>query len=71
MIKDGGPAFPTNAINSRENYVRYPVVGMTLRDYFAANALAMFNYINDGTHSTELMVKKAYSIADAMIIERE
>jgi len=60
-MKMSQPAFPTN-LNSNT------VLGMTLRDYFAAAALcgfaAQFKDINQ-------MAEDAYDAADAMIKARE
>ena len=69
MSKDnGGPAFP-------ENWNGQQVSGMTLRDYFAAKALAglaanpsMISARDSGAIS--YVVGAAYAVADAMILER-
>jgi hypothetical protein len=42
--------------------------GMSLRDYFAAKAMARYVY-SDGTNDPALAAR-AYQIADAMIAER-
>ena len=70
--KTGGPAFPVtdeHQMNKR---------GMTLRDYFAAQALAGIcaSPINPWTslqpqESGAKMACSAYAIADAMLAERE
>lgn len=40
-MKDGGPAFPTREIRDGEgNGIRQAEDGMTLRDYFAAQAMS-------------------------------
>jgi len=65
--KNGGPAFPNLGYNADQNYN-----GMTLRDWFAGQALA-------GecarTASSEMFPQNAavaaYKIADAMLAERE
>lgn len=72
-MKDGGHAFP-----AVEFYDEKPVashVGMTLRDYFAAQALAGL-LANDGTDSTadeyfDERAKRAYAQADAMLAARK
>lgn len=55
---DGGPAFPCG---------RYKEYGMTLRDYFAGQALASMRaeFVTDRT------AQLAYEYADAMLAERE
>lgn len=39
-IKDGGPAYPFQAIAQDTGYAHEPHDGMSLRDYFAANVQA-------------------------------
>lgn len=57
------PAFPNDVkpINER--------VGMTLRDYFAAKAMANAYTQHDG--NPNIIAKWAYEIADAMLKERQ
>jgi hypothetical protein len=68
---DGGQAFPQPlAIGpSDDMYPAYP--GMTLRDWFAGQALAMMipAYVNL-PDSAELLARRSYAVADAMIEER-
>jgi hypothetical protein len=65
--KDGGLAFPLQTISH----------GMTLRDYFAGQALAgLCANMNDEAHpffemTTRHMGELAYNYADAMIAARE
>lgn len=64
---NGGPAFPN------EGYARFE--GMTLRDYFAAEAMqgAISSLINGELANSEtdaLLAKASYMIADAMLLER-
>lgn len=67
---DGGSAFPVDASC-------YPIViknpGMSLRDYFAGQALCgMLASEQDGCfYETESCAVRAYKFADAMIAERE
>jgi len=68
----GGPAFPLQA----EGYA--PDFGMTLRDWFAGQALTGLDQgatsdIRDDLYYQEPshLAKRAYAIADAMIAERE
>ncbi|MCO6599423.1 hypothetical protein KGY91_18225 [Enterobacter hormaechei] len=70
--KTGGPAFPqsgvcTPEINSWDSE-DFGGRGLTVRDYFAANALQA---IADPCHSPELFANRAYEIADAMLRARE
>lgn len=77
-ISDGGKAFPEpgvyDVINDRVNPVGsyYDAGGMSLRDYFAAKALASMlsgpTEIREGT--PELAAKLSYRFADAMLAER-
>ena len=59
--KDGGPAFP--------NYYGNP--GMSLRDYFAGQALAGLLACMKTTGSKKDFAMDAYMQADAMLAERE
>jgi hypothetical protein len=71
LFDDGGPAFPTNHLSSDN--------GMTLRDWFAGKAIALWNI--DGKDLSqlevgnkpnhELVAEFCYSLADAMIKERD
>lgn len=61
--KTGGPAFPLAGFQDNQG----PVFGMSLRDYFAAQALA--SLIKQGGMSTTL-ASRAYEIADALIAAR-
>ena len=69
------PAFPRSiyslngAIDSQSMSVGY---GMNLRDYFAAKAMQGMLSENSGIrYPTDELVKFAYTIADAMMKERE
>jgi len=57
----GGPAFPTKPGHWMEE-------GMSLRDYFAAKAMAAD--ISTSYHSAKDAAKFAYEIADAMLAEK-
>jgi hypothetical protein len=63
-IHTGGPAFPC----TQENW---DASGMTLRDYFAAKAMAVD--MADGVHEDEFnwVALRAYKMADAMIKAKE
>ena len=84
-IKEGGPAFPvsyevTNALpdDAIPGHL-YPVTkgtivctGMTLRDYFAAKAMAAFIGNNEkGLIDMPWVAEGAYKIADIMLKARE
>lgn len=66
--KDGGPAFPSHG--SMGEVVHD---GMTLRDYFAAKALAGFAADSEGSwkNGAKGMARCAYEWADAMLNARE
>ena len=83
-MKDGGPAFPKlersipeslNVRGARIDYVHRSAGGMTLRDYFAgqalAGALAAMTDPNVRITDVGLVSKRAYHFADAMLAERE
>jgi hypothetical protein len=68
-LKDGGPAFPTEPNSQPGMYAHH---GMTLRDYFAAQALP--SIIADaraaGSADGRAVALTAYWVADAMLAER-
>ena len=67
---DGGPAFPGPDQGESKLSLHE---GMTLRDYFAANAIGHVVYAsttNQGDWEPRVAAKCAYEIADAMLIER-
>jgi hypothetical protein len=39
-IDTGGPAFPLQGFTTASGHTEWPIFGMTLRDYFAGQALA-------------------------------
>jgi hypothetical protein len=64
----GGPAFPSH----HDDEIGYPAKGMTLRDYFAGQALASVNLgigVTDDFYSRT--AKHCYALADAMLKARE
>lgn len=69
---DGGPAFPGGSPTGQLP----PVYGMTLRDYFAAKALAAMlanpdkEGANRGRNGVQLFAGFAYEYADAMLKAR-
>lgn len=85
-INDGGPAFPGEAGESGYGNIKRVTTpagdtewitlnqGMTLRDYFAAKAMAgiisAYRRPDDICMCKELLVEAAYNCADAMLVER-
>ena len=69
---DGGPAFPTDG-ESQIGPSNWHVEGMSLRDYFAGQALAglMAMPSLDLKANNAQLAGVAYSLADAMIAERD
>jgi hypothetical protein len=69
--KDGGPAFPRPASEAYPKYGQQD--GMTLRDWFAGQALAgiLINYTTQkfGVKDSDV-AQHAYIFADAMLAER-
>ena len=72
QINDGGPAFPCETYglrNGKETTI--PTNGMTLRDYFAGQALeGMLSNPESISNKTSVAIH-AYGFADAMIKARE
>lgn len=72
---DGGNAFPsTPAIGPNGNFSP-PYPGMTLRDWFAGQALTIiagrsWDHLEDGINKPTVWASLAYSTADAMLAER-
>ena len=64
-IKTGGPAFPTTQYANSISPTGHDE-GMTLRDYFAAKAMANTDWINVAASARE-----CYEKADAMLKARE
>ena len=73
-INDGGPAFPHFKTNEQGKTELCPQGGMTLRDYFAGQALAgiLMNHTTAKFGLTEISVAcYAYKFADAMLAAKE
>jgi len=73
-MNDGGPAFPENATRTDSNGstdgIAQDKPGMTLRDYFAGQAISgIVSFENQQQCYTA--VRAAYNIADLMLFERE
>lgn len=75
---DGGPAFPTTLDYGERG--SQTIGGMTLRDWFAGQALAglaesigdgEMEQIADGVKGGKFIVRCAYRLADAMLAARE
>lgn len=62
-IKSGGPAFPRSSQCSNDATIDSE--GMSLRDYFAAQAMVGLIQNHAG-----IVAKQAYEFADAMLAER-
>jgi len=63
-IDDGGTAFPAEGIASLGS--RYCTPGMSLRDWFAGQAMVLV----DAELPVDQFAKQTYIIADAMLRER-
>lgn len=71
MKDDGGPAFPLPQATSDEREVsvrQYAEPGMSLRDWFAGQALTGLSSKNGSVSETTARI--AYRYADAMLAER-
>lgn len=71
--KDGGPAFPTSYYESEHGdrvWATGGIPGMSLRDYFAGQALAQASREIWAEHRFEDVAARAYRFADAMIKQR-
>jgi hypothetical protein len=68
------PAFPVPDVHYPNGQIQFGSNGMTLRDYFAAKAMAAFLSSPDDANYYEkhpgLLADSAYNIADAMLAER-
>ena len=64
-IDDGGPAFPMSC--TRDGYMPNVPEGMSLRDWFAGQALAGLL----ANVSNQVDARVAYAIADAMLAARK
>lgn len=67
----GGPAFPCDVFDGKKHTT---AAGMSLRDYFAAKAMAgwLASYGSDNPHPAttghaEVVAANAYAMADAML----
>lgn len=67
-ISDGGPAFPQN--DAHVNRINN-LDGMSLRDYFAGQALVGLLTLSANGRSNVRLADEAYVYADAMLAARE
>jgi len=67
MKDDSSPAFPTDEENDRNGY-HYE--GMTLRDWFAGQALAGILSTNMAGATYTDIAREAHGYAEAMLFER-
>jgi hypothetical protein len=65
--RQGGPAFPAMAPAAEDIYGNDVTSGMSLRDYFAAQAITHRSLLAE---TPSRVADWAYSIADAMLAER-
>ena len=74
-INDGGPAFPVDHQFVRPRATLEELrsaCGMSLRDWLAGQALAGIMATDTaGSNAVEWVPKKAYAMADAMIVARQ
>lgn len=71
-IDDGGPAFPNDERDANGQFRQH--FGMTLRDWFAGQALAHIPELLDAHEKNKaewVIAEWAYRIADAMIAARK
>lgn len=76
QINDGGPAFPgVEKTEYPSCVIETPYPGMTLRDYFAAKAMAGLLTARHPDHfgqdGAEVLANDSYAIADAMLEARK
>ena len=68
-INDGGPAFPNVPDGAGDKWSDCDK-GLSLRDYFAAQAMQGFLSRSDGQWSLDSVTENAYRVADAMLDRR-
>lgn len=66
--KDGGPAFPFAATDPSN--VAMQARGMSLRDWFAGQALSWAGHNNWTSSDPKHLAERAYQMADAMLAAR-
>jgi len=70
MTPNNEPAFPVPDVHHVNGEVSYGSYGMTLRDWFAGNAMKQFVDQPDHTMCIHEKAKSAYAMADAMLWAR-
>lgn len=71
-IDDGGPAFPRPSGIAQEGVDTTAKIGMTLRDWFAGQALAgMMAHQNSSKWTRYEVAGDCYAYADAMLAARK
>lgn len=69
---DGGPAFPVPDSHCPNGQVQYGSYGMSLRDYFAGQALAgLLTQPAEDEYGPKCFAEAAYEMADAMLAARK
>ena len=73
MIRDGGPAFPSQDYTFDDGTCIDGPLGMSLRDYFAAAVMQgnIASTPDHGSFNKKLSSQWAYEIADEMLEARE
>lgn len=71
-INDGGPAFPVPDSHYPNGQTQYGASGMSLRDWFAGQAMTGFISASTGRDVlAKLSADMCYQMADAMLAARE
>jgi hypothetical protein len=81
-INDGGPAFPVPMVRYEDNFFNVTDGGMSLRDWFAGQALAgigasdlkhsyIWQRFSDEAISLDGISELCYMLADAMLKEKD
>ena len=68
---NGGSAFPYSIREEGSEYTSESSKGMTIKDYFAGQAIIGIIANSDGLKYTDSMANAAYEIADSMLKERQ
>ena len=71
MKADGGPAFPVSDTHHPDGQIQYGTNGMSLRDWFAGQALAGLMASPNGPRLVKEAVDASYHAADTMLRARE